>query len=224
MSVTPATVTAAVKSEAERAVPRVVTPPSQAVTLVERGRQLVAELRERSVALLPYMDYTVQRLGRTGIVGLTLVIFSVVFALSTISPLRTEQQDLAAMLQLDGASPGAAAARTPVAQLDGFLRSLPRQSDLPRVTAVLFEQAQAAGIELESGTYELVPAGSTRLARYRINYPVTGSYPAVRKFVDGTLLAMPAVALESFRIERTSIADQTITADLRFVVEVRSGQ
>lgn len=222
MSVTPLSMAAAARGEAERAGPRLMTPEGEGMTLAQRGLQMTSALRERCVALLPWLDYAVQRLGRTGIAGLTLLVFSTVFLFSAISPLRSEQRELVAAVGSDSAASPRGAARTPVAQLDGFLRSLPRQSDLPQVTAVLFEQAKAAGIELETGTYELLPARSTRLARYRISYPVKGTYPQVRRFVDGALLAMPAVALESFKVERTTIADQRIDADLRFVVELRS--
>jgi hypothetical protein len=185
---------------------------------------MVGALRARGAALLPYVDFGVERLGRSGIAGLALLVFSTVFVLSTSAALRTELHALRVTVARDSATAlhAGGIAATPAAQLDGFLRGLPRRSDLPRVTAQLFDQSKKAGIELERGTYELLPAVAGRLARYRISYPVKGTYPEVRRFIDGSLLAVPALALESLRVERSSVADPRITADLRFVVMLRN--
>lgn len=210
-----------VASVGERATPLPTAPASAHQEIAHRGLAFVATLHARARGLVPYVDYGVQRLGRSGIVGLALLIFSVGFVLSTNAPLRTEQQSLrAAVERVGGRISGPVA--TPTAQLNSFVRSLPRQEDLPRVTAQLFDQAKSAGIELERGTYELLPAHSGQLARYRISYPVKGTYPAVRQFIDGALLVAPAVALESMRVERPNVADPRIEADLRFVVVLRS--
>lgn len=210
-----------VSSASERSVPLTAAPAGAQQELTRRGLALVTALRIRAKGLLPYVDYGVQRLGRSGITGLALLVFSVVFVLSTNAPLRTEQQALrAAVERVGGHASGPVA--TPAAQVDSFVHSLPRQADLPRVTAQLFEQAKTAGIELERGTYELLPARAGQLARYRISYPVKGTYPAVRQFIDGALLVAPAVALESMRVERPNVADPRIEADLRFEVMLRS--
>ena len=74
-----------------------------------------------------------------------------------------------------------------------------------------------------SGRYEFTPAKSGQIARYRLAFPVRGSYPQLRRFIDGTLGAVPAVGLEGLRLERASVDEEVLDADLRFEVIVRNG-
>ena len=60
------------------------------------------------------------------------------------------------------------------------------------------------------------------VARYQLALPVTGSYPAVRKFVDSTLAAVPAAALSGITLERPNVGDGQVSANLRFEVFVRT--
>ena len=58
--------------------------------------------------------------------------------------------------------------------------------------------------------------------RYQIAFPVTGPYPQIRAFIDNALATMPAVALEDLVLDRKSIADGAIDAQLRMTVFTRS--
>ena len=52
--------------------------------------------------------------------------------------------------------------------------------------------------------------------------PVSGTYVQIQKFVDGTLAVLPPVALESLKIERDTISNEQLQANLQFAVMVRS--
>lgn len=53
-------------------------------------------------------------------------------------------------------------------------------------------------------------------------FPVRGPYPQIRAFLDGTLAAMPAVALDGLVLERKSIGDGNVEAQIRMTVYARS--
>ncbi len=165
------------------------------------------------------------KVGRISGIGLLLLTASGVLWFSTLQPLTRSISALeaeAARLE-SAARSGTPAIRTPSAQLDAFVKQLPTRADLPAVLTVVVNQASDAGLELQSGRYEFTPAKSGRIARYSLAFPVRGSYPQLRKFIDGTLGALPAVALEGMRFERASVADEMLEADLRFEIVVRSG-
>ena len=63
---------------------------------------------------------------------------------------------------------------------------------------------------------------SGHLARYRMTFPIKGHYPAIRHFVDATLLAVPSAAVEGLRIERKSAGDDSVEVELGFSVFVRN--
>ena len=67
-----------------------------------------------------------------------------------------------------------------------------------------------------------MPARDGVAARYRMSFPVTASYPKLREFMDRTLLALPAVAVEGLRVERKNVGDDTVDAELKLAVYVRS--
>ncbi len=60
------------------------------------------------------------------------------------------------------------------------------------------------------------------MVRYQIAFPVTGPYPQIRAFIDSTLATMPAVGLSELVLERKSIADVNVEAQLRMTVYTRS--
>ena len=177
-------------------------------------------------ALAPYANYAAQRLGSLGIVGLALIIFSVVALVSANGPLREQlASDDAALAQLT-AAPGGASTQTlasPQGQVDTFLRQLPTRDQLPALMNQIVAVSSAKGVELEQGKYELLATAKTgSLARYRMVFPVVGNYPQVRGFIDASLAAVPAMSLDGLRLQRRSINDGVVTADIDFAVFVRT--
>jgi hypothetical protein len=55
-----------------------------------------------------------------------------------------------------------------------------------------------------------------------MTFPVKGQYPAIRQFIDATLLAVPSAAVEGLRIERKNAGDDNVEAELGFSVFVRN--
>jgi hypothetical protein len=94
---------------------------------------------------------------------------------------------------------------------------------MPEMLRQVFGEAAKARLSIDTGKYEVdAPAGSG-VARYRVAFPVTGTYPDVRAFLDATLASMPTVALSDLAIERRSIADASVEAQIRMTFHTSAG-
>jgi hypothetical protein len=179
-----------------------------------------------SGSVVPYVSRQVQYAGRTGVAGLALIVFALAFFIGANSPLRSHLVELQADVE-DAQRPHARAearlAQSPRAELQAFVSRLPARSELPVLTEKIVAQAATAGIALERGTYDFTVTHSGRLVRARMTFPVHGRYPDIRRFVDGTLAAIPDAAVDGLRLERKDIAAAEIDADIRFAIYLRSG-
>ena len=95
---------------------------------------------------------------------------------------------------------------------------------MPKVIGQVYAEAKAVGVPLDSGRYLYTPAKGGEIARYELEFPVKASYPDIRSFIDHTLAAVPAAALGKLRIERKAVGDGVVTADIEFLVFLRSGE
>ena len=183
---------------------------------------IVLRLKESGAAVVPYLNYGAQRLGHVGIVGLSLVIFSLIAFVSGNVPLRQQVSDQAAELVLAREAAAAnkkpGSNRSPQAHAGRFVDSLPGRRDIPQIMGSIVTIAAASGIELARGSYEYAGPDGGAIGRYRMALPINGSYPQVRMFVENLLAAEPAISLDNMRIERDSVSNQVIAADLRFSV------
>jgi hypothetical protein len=191
-------------------------------------RTALATVTQGVRAVVPYADYAAQRLGKLGIVGVALCVFSAVVLVSTNSPLRQQLQSDTQTLeqfasQTDGTS-AIAIPTTPQAQYEAFLNGLPTRDDLPMLMGQVVTASVSTGVALEEGHYELVAAGKAgQIARYRLGFPVVGSYPQVRGFIDKALVAVPEMSLDGVTLQRSEVGEGVVNAELDFAVFVRTG-
>lgn len=182
-------------------------------------------MRRVSTEALPYLSHQIQYVGRAGIVGIGLIVFSIVGFLSANSILRAQllhlrsEYAVAQQSQSDGGGSSREAAAGVRAK--ALISELPSRSDLPMITQRIVEQADAAGLALERGSYDVDIVRSGQIARARLTFPVHGSYPKVRRFIDGTLGAISSATLDGLRLERKEIGAAEIDADIHFAVFLR---
>jgi hypothetical protein len=110
---------------------------------------------------------------------------------------------------------------TPEEGLGRFVATLPTRGQIPVVISQVLQQAKQAGVPLDSGHYAFTPGKKGNVGRYELEFPLKASYPQVRDFINRTLTAIPAAGLDKLHIERKTVADETVNADVRFVVFVR---
>ncbi len=189
---------------------------------VERKMSLPNLLRDSADSVVPVVFLGVKRIGKVGIVGISLCIFSLVMFLSNTLPLRDQvasqtmdlEQARSAETQHQGTNPQG----TPQDQASAFKRSLPTGNDTPQILGSLVAVAAASGVTLERGDYAYIVPAAGEIGRYQISLPVTGSYSQIRQFIENALAAVPAMALEKLRFERKSVSDPVIAAELQFSV------
>jgi len=165
------------------------------------------------------VSFQLQRVGTATLAGAAAVVLAVVVFvtgnLPQVAAITALRNDLVRLTPL---GPG----RVAPAPTGGALASLPPRGEAPSVVAKILEEADASGVELPRGQYEFIPPRDGMAARYRMTFPVHASYPKIRAFIDRTLVAMPAVAIEGLRIERKNVADDSVDAELKLSAYVRS--
>jgi hypothetical protein len=181
--------------------------------------QSLQRLQTLGSRALAQSAYALRRVGSAGLTGLALLVAAIVLFMannlpqsSAINALKAQVLRLAPLGKAAIVAPGGGT----------VLAALPQRDDAPTVVGKVFEQAEAAGVELAKGQYEYVPARDGVAARYRMTFPVRTTYPKLREFMDRTLVALPAVAVEGLRVERKNVGDETVEAELKLSAYVRS--
>ena len=149
--------------------------------------------------LAPRTRLAAKRLGPAGLGGLALLAAAVVVVVAVVQPIRHQAVDLQTQLSaLDTArSTMRDQARSPADHAGEFLNRFPTRAELPAVLAAFGASANKAGVTLEQGTYSFQVQKGASLARYVIDLPVKGSYPAIRQFVSDALVTVPAASLDT---------------------------
>jgi hypothetical protein len=217
------TIEAGVDEERPRAAaaPRTVPAPLRSLpsTVTQLGGQDAAKALSRvgsaGQLAVAQLSYALRRLGSATLAGIVALIAAAAVFISYNLP----QGAAVAALQTQAAHAPATVATVTASGVT--LASLPPRSEAPDVVAKIYEEARAAGVELPRGQYEYVPPRDGVAARYRLTFPVHASYPQIRGFLDRTLIALPAVAVESLRIERKTVADGSVEAEVKFAAYVR---
>jgi hypothetical protein len=178
----------------------------------------LAVVRDAAGQLLPQLQYQITRLGIAGQAGLAAFVAAAALAVVALVPAHNGLLSMQAALlraQHPLAAPGIEQA------VPRLIASLPTRAQMPAVIGQMYAQAQAAGVALDKGRYAYEPPKSGAIGRYEVEFPVAAGYPAIRSFINGTLTAVPAAALDKLRLERKAIGDQNVNADIGFVVFVR---
>jgi len=170
---------------------------------------------------LPGAAWTISRTGRTGLVGVALLLAAALFLVSTHLPVAAEVAALRADLAATESQPRTAAADE-VLDPAAALRALPARTEMPEILRQLFSKAARERLAVDTAKYEISATRSSGVVRYHIAFPVAGPYPQIRAFIDATLATMPAVAVSELALERTAIADGNVEAQIRMTVYTRS--
>jgi hypothetical protein len=182
------------------------------------GTDLLERVRDAAGQLLPQLQYQINRLGMAGQAGLVAFAAAAVLAVVALVPAHNGLlglQDALVRAQHPAAAVGLEEA------VPHLVASLPTRAQMPAVIGQMLAQAQAAGVALDKGRYAYEPPKAGTIGRYEVEFPVSAGYPAIRSFVNGTLTAVPAAALDKLRLERKAVGEQNVNADIGFIVFVR---
>jgi len=164
--------------------------------------------------------WSVRRTGRLGLAGIAMLGASLVFFVSTYLQLSNDARTLRTQVESLGTqrSLPRKVAVSPEVQL---LRSLPARGAMPALLGTLLRQADAAHLTIDSGKYEETAMKVGGLVRYRVTFPLSGPYPQIRQFIDALLTAMPAVAVSELSVQRKTIGDGAVEAQVGLTVFTR---
>ncbi len=188
--------------------------------IAQRSLQLLQGAGRALARSVPMLQYQLTRAGALGISGLLAMVAAIVVALTVVLP----QHSAVNLLQLQlrqPAMPGVGRDANTGTDAAKLLTSLPTRSQIPVVLALLVEQADKAGVVLDHGHYDYRAPQGGSLGRYGFEFPIKGEYTNIRDFIGRALAAVPAAGLDKLHIERHSVADPVINADIGFIVYVR---
>lgn len=162
-------------------------------------------------------------LGWPGVLGLGLLAFAGGFYFSTLRAEQARLDDLRGQIT-QARMPRAASAddsgapRTPADRLAAFYGFFPRPDDLPDLLETVFTVARSQGLQLDQGEYRVLKDNAGGLTQFQIMLPVRGSYPQIRKFVDGALAEVAALSLDSIQFDRQKVGDPAVDAKVKLVM------
>ncbi len=163
-------------------------------------------------------------LGRTGVVGIGLLIACTAFYFSTIQLAQkqlssTEKNVQFLQEQMKLAGPGANTDQhSSEEQIVRFYRSFPQDKDLPQCMEKIFATAQDHGIELEQGEYKVTRESSNGLVRFQMTFPVKADYPQIRKFLSSLKADIPTLSLQQVQFKRQQVGDAMVEANIKLVL------
>jgi hypothetical protein len=174
-----------------------------------------------------WFNWLERQLGALGIAGLAIVAAAIVLQAYGVRPLESKNDEVQSSLARRLANERVSDARlmrdaAPAAKLDAFYRFFDAQHKptdwLDRLNAI----ATSSGVELRSADYRLQKNG-TRIERYEITLPLTGSYAQIRSFMDRALAEIPVLSLDQAGFKRNNTGERSVQAELRFTLHVIPG-
>lgn len=162
-------------------------------------------------------------LGTAGLLGLGLMVAAVAFLLVALEPLEARRQALDTQLargdRTGGAMQGRDRASDGAARLAAFYEFFETGEPATGWLARLHAAGAAAGVEIRSADYTLHKTG-TRLFRYEVVLPVSGSYPQIRAFLRNALADIPVLSLDQVHIKREQTQGGKVQAEARFTLHL----
>ncbi len=113
-----------------------------------------------------------------------------------------------------------AALQTPAPQkfVDPFPPAATRQARL----GALWSLAAEHGLDAKRSELRLSPQRGLGLLRYSVNMPLSGSYAALRAFVEDAQRRDPALSVDRLRLRRASASATTVDADLTWSLYMKT--
>jgi hypothetical protein len=101
-------------------------------------------------------------------------------------------------------------------QISDFVAWFPPADQSAADLNEIFAQADALGIRLLKGEYQLHREPPGDFVKYEVILPVKDNYTSVRRFVAAVLKKLPHAAITELRIERTNAESELVEARVHF--------
>lgn len=165
-------------------------------------------------------------LGTAGVIGVALLAGCLAFYGAGVRPAEAEAQALRDSLA--GAARNAPDKRLrpgdTAETLARFYGAFRAPADALGALEAVFAAAAREQVAIDVGEYRVARERGARLNRYRIAFPVKGTYVAVRRFVARALHEVPGLALEDLSMRRERIDAQVVDARVQLTLYLGEGR
>jgi hypothetical protein len=158
-------------------------------------------------------------LGVTGLIALALFGAAALFFFLAVKPLEARNALVESELaQAERQAPGG---RAPAAgaRLAAFYRYFETGEAATDWLARLSAIGASSGVQIRSADYRLQKTG-TRLERYEVVLPLTGSYPQIRAFLATALAEIPVLSLDQITIKKERAQGGAVEAEARLTLHL----
>ena len=158
------------------------------------------------------MKRLMDKIGPTGLVALALLAVAVLFSNLVVTPLEQRSQAIKENAGRQGrGTPAVAPGGDKVAAVYGFLEM---PEDTTDWLAKLHGIGTATGVQLKSASYRTHQTES-RIVRYEIVLPVSGSYGQIRDFLKRAALEIPVLSIDQVTLKKEERKGATPQAALQ---------
>jgi hypothetical protein len=150
-------------------------------------------------------------LGRAGTIALALLLGAFGLHALVVAPLQARNAEMT--LSLSQKAPAAARSGEKLARV---YETLGREETATDWLAKLYAISKATGLEMPSANYRTEKSDpSSRIERYEIVLPVSGTYAQLRDFLGRSLAEIPVLSLDQMTLKRESRNQGEVQAELR---------
>lgn len=102
--------------------------------------------------------------------------------------------------------------------LQAFENRLAGAEDIALLQKQLWQQAAAAGLELNKVDYRSEMDASGQFTRLSITLPVNGAYPGVRRFIFALMAQFPGLSLDKLDLKRSAVSAAQVEATMHLTL------
>jgi Type II secretion system (T2SS), protein M subtype b len=156
-------------------------------------------------------------LGRSGLLAVLLLALALSFHTLVVQPLRAKNAGLEASISRQAPGPVARTGQ----KLEKLYDTLGREETATDWLAKLYAISKATGVEMQSANYKTDAAEKgSRIERYEITLPVSGTYAQLRDFLGRALAEIPVLSLDQINLRREHRREAEIQAELRLTLHL----
>jgi hypothetical protein len=190
---------------------------------MEQGVLKMSLQKYRIEKIWPQICWQGARLSMTGKAGLGLFVVAIIFFIGVVLPqdreIKVLKQRVEAIknrssLQMNGRE-GTDRRIGGDQALKVFYDFFPRIDSSPLWIGELVRVAKTHKVEINSSEFRMSHNDGSRLARYEMILPVSGSYSQIRAFIADALKSIPAMAITGISIKRKNVKSTRLEMGLK---------
>jgi hypothetical protein len=156
-------------------------------------------------------------LGPSGLVAIVLLVAAIAFSSLFLARLEERNRALLSVLSRKPQMPALPGAD----KVDAVYEYLRKDEQTTDWLAKLHAIGTATGVQLKRASYRTLKTDS-RIVRYEVVLPATGSYAQVRDFLKRALEEIPVLSLDQITMKRGASAESDIQVEMRLTLHMVS--